>query len=85
MTELLKEEKEYAGRLRRNSSRADRSRSALAGQITRLKKRIVQGCCPFCGWQPSHSLQRTVKGPCSVQEHLAVAHPAMVKKYGVKK
>ena len=51
-----------------------RSNSALRGQITRLKKRIMHGRCPFCGcW------------PINFWRHLEEDHPNMVKKYGVKK
>jgi len=51
-----------------------RSNSALRGQITRLKKRIVRGCCPFCNQGKVSNLTK----------HVVLHHPNMVKKYGVK-
>lgn len=51
----------------------NRSRAALMGQITRLKKRIVQGCCPFCG-----VVTYRLRG------HLQADHPKLWEKYGVK-
>ncbi len=74
----------YKGRLTATGnvlSREERSNNALRGQITRLKKRIVQGQCPFCG----KSLVGRGHSFHNLREHIQFHHPNMLKKYGVKK
>ena len=61
--------REQAEHFREQKNHAERSRAAIKGHYTRMKKRIANGVCPCCG-----------RSFTNVRRHMQTKHPDVLQK-----